>query len=50
MHRRTFLAASIAALPTPATSAAAHDDLVQALLPGLIADLRPASTTAPVPR
>lgn len=35
MHRRTFLAASIAALATPATSAAAHDDLVQALLPGL---------------
>jgi transcriptional regulator with XRE-family HTH domain len=35
MHRRTFLAASIAALATPATPAATHDDLVQALLPGL---------------
>lgn len=44
MHRRTFLAASIAALATPATSAAAHDDLVQALLPGL----SPAGTDAPL--
>ncbi|MGW4732414.1 helix-turn-helix domain-containing protein [Streptomyces shenzhenensis] len=44
MHRRTFLAASIAALATPAASAAAHDDLVQALLPGL----NPASTNAPL--
>ena len=44
MHRRTFLAASIAALATPATSAAAHDALVQALLPGLY----PASTGAPL--
>ncbi|MER6369457.1 helix-turn-helix transcriptional regulator [Streptomyces mirabilis] len=44
MHRRTFLAASIAALATPAASAAAHDDLVQALLPGL----SPASTDAPL--
>ncbi|MFJ9567749.1 helix-turn-helix domain-containing protein [Streptomyces fuscichromogenes] len=35
MHRRAFLAASIAALATPAPSAAAHDDLVKALLPGL---------------
>ncbi|MFI6550999.1 helix-turn-helix domain-containing protein [Streptomyces prunicolor] len=42
MHRRTFLAASIAALATPAASAAAHNDLVQALLPGL----SPASTGA----
>ncbi|MFJ9422780.1 helix-turn-helix domain-containing protein [Streptomyces sp. NPDC101249] len=33
MHRRTFLAASIAALAPPAASA--HDDLVKALLPGL---------------
>ncbi|WP_189151209.1 helix-turn-helix domain-containing protein [Streptomyces lacrimifluminis] len=44
MHRRTFLAASIAALATPATPTAAHDDLVQALLPGL----GPANTGAPV--
>jgi transcriptional regulator with XRE-family HTH domain len=44
MHRRTFLAASIAALATPAASAAAHDDLVQALLPGLSA----AGTDAPL--
>ncbi|EST30637.1 hypothetical protein M878_18135 [Streptomyces roseochromogenus subsp. oscitans DS 12.976] len=34
MHRRTFLTASIAALATPAGSAAAHVDFVQALLPG----------------
>ncbi|MCX4856118.1 helix-turn-helix domain-containing protein [Streptomyces canus] len=44
MHRRTFLAASIAALATPATAAAAHDELVQSLLPGL----NPASTGAPL--
>lgn len=44
MHRRTFLAASIAALATPSTTAAAHDDLVQALLPGL----SPASTGPPL--
>ncbi|WP_328868703.1 helix-turn-helix domain-containing protein [Streptomyces sp. NBC_00287] len=44
MHRRTFLAASVAALATPATPAAAHDDLVQALLPGP----SPASTGAPL--
>lgn len=44
MRRRTFLAASIAALATPATAAAAHDDLVRSLLPGL----NPASTGAPV--
>ncbi|WP_030605629.1 hypothetical protein [Streptomyces fulvoviolaceus] len=35
MHRRTFLAASIAALVIPATTAAAHNGLVQALLSGL---------------
>ncbi|ANP53319.1 hypothetical protein J2Z21_008587 [Streptomyces griseochromogenes] len=34
MHRRTFLAASIAALATPPGPAASHTDLVQALLPG----------------
>ncbi|MEV6502125.1 helix-turn-helix domain-containing protein [Streptomyces prunicolor] len=43
MHRRTFLAASIAALATSA-AAAAHDDLVQALLPGL----GPANTGVPL--
>ena len=36
MHRRTFLAAGLAALtPPPATPTAAHCDLVQVLLPGL---------------
>ncbi|MEU3514470.1 hypothetical protein ABZ770_04140 [Streptomyces sp. NPDC006654] len=44
MHRWTVLAASLAALATPATSAAAHDDLVQALLSGL----SPVGTEAPV--
>jgi transcriptional regulator with XRE-family HTH domain len=44
MHRRTFLAASIVALATPATAAAAHDELVQSLLPGL----NPASTRVPL--
>ena len=44
MHRRTFLAASIAALATSATAAASHDDLVQALLPGL----GPVNSGAPV--
>ncbi len=34
MHRRTFLAASVAALAAPAAPAAAHDNLVQALMPG----------------
>ncbi|MFF4690876.1 helix-turn-helix domain-containing protein [Streptomyces sp. NPDC001307] len=34
MHRRTFLAASIAALAAPAGSSASHTALVQALLPG----------------
>ncbi|MFE0192486.1 helix-turn-helix domain-containing protein [Streptomyces sp. NPDC058989] len=34
MHRRTFLAASIAALTTPAAPAAGHGDLVRSLLPG----------------
>ncbi|MGW2646691.1 helix-turn-helix domain-containing protein [Streptomyces sp. NPDC001393] len=34
MHRRTFLAASIAALAAPAGSSALHTALVQALLPG----------------
>lgn len=43
MHRRTFLAASITALATPAT-AAAHDELVRSLLPGL----NPASTGLPL--
>lgn len=43
MHRRTFLAASIATLTTPATSAAGHGDLVRSLLPGPI----PASAQEP---
>lgn len=34
MHRRNFLAAGIAALVTPAAPAAAHQDLIQSLLPG----------------
>ncbi|MDT3395357.1 helix-turn-helix transcriptional regulator [Streptomyces sp. B1866] len=34
MHRRSFLAAGLAALPAPATPTAAHQDLVRALLPG----------------
>lgn len=34
MHRRTFLAASIASLAVPADGPAAHHELVQALLPG----------------
>ncbi|WP_079277776.1 helix-turn-helix domain-containing protein [Streptomyces sp. CB03234] len=34
MHRRTFLAAGIAAMATPATPATAQHALVQALLPG----------------
>jgi hypothetical protein len=33
MHRRTFLAASVAALAAPPSSTAAHFDLVQVLLP-----------------
>ncbi|MBO0511954.1 helix-turn-helix domain-containing protein [Streptomyces beijiangensis] len=36
MHRRTFLAAGIAALATPTTSRAAHQDLVRSLLPGAV--------------
>lgn len=43
MHRRTFLAVGVAAFVPPADSVAAHDELVQALLPGLI----PAGTAAP---
>ncbi|WP_338688290.1 helix-turn-helix transcriptional regulator [Streptomyces acidiscabies] len=34
MHRRTFLAASVAALAAPSSSTAAHHDLVRVLLPG----------------
>ncbi|MDT0475442.1 helix-turn-helix transcriptional regulator [Streptomyces sp. DSM 41014] len=34
MHRRTFLAASVAALATPPSSSAIHHDLIQVLLPG----------------
>jgi transcriptional regulator with XRE-family HTH domain len=34
MHRRTFLAASVAALAAPPSSGSAHHDLVQVLLPG----------------
>jgi transcriptional regulator with XRE-family HTH domain len=34
MHRRTFLAAGVAALAAPSTPHAAHDDLVHALMPG----------------
>lgn len=34
MHRRTFLATSIAALSVPSYTATSHDELVQALLPG----------------
>ncbi len=34
MHRRTFLAASVAALAAPPSSSAAHQDLIQVLLPG----------------
>ncbi|EGX61582.1 DNA-binding protein [Streptomyces zinciresistens K42] len=34
MHRRTFLAASVAALAAPPSSSAAHHDLIQVLLPG----------------
>ncbi|MGD3108938.1 helix-turn-helix domain-containing protein [Streptomyces sp. YGL11-2] len=34
MHRRTFLAAGIAALAAPTTSAGAHQDLIHSLLPG----------------
>ncbi|MFF9124404.1 helix-turn-helix domain-containing protein [Streptomyces sp. NPDC014889] len=34
MHRRTFLAASVAALAAPPSSTAAHHDLIQVLLPG----------------
>ncbi|MGH1556320.1 hypothetical protein ACRAWF_44925 [Streptomyces sp. L7] len=33
MHRRTFLAASVAALAAPPSPPAAHFDLVQVLLP-----------------
>ncbi|MFK0285341.1 helix-turn-helix domain-containing protein [Streptomyces sp. NPDC090499] len=36
MHRRTFLAASVAALATPPSPTAAHLDLIQALLPGTL--------------
>ncbi|QHC26257.1 helix-turn-helix domain-containing protein [Streptomyces sp. GS7] len=43
MHRRTFLAASIAALTAPATPVAGHGDLVHSLLPGPI----PASAEEP---
>lgn len=43
MHRRTFLAAGVAAFVPPADSAATPDELVQALLPGLV----PAGTAAP---
>ncbi|MEU2726605.1 helix-turn-helix transcriptional regulator [Streptomyces griseoviridis] len=34
MHRRTFLAASVAALAAPPSSSAIHHDLIQVLLPG----------------
>ncbi|MER0480986.1 helix-turn-helix transcriptional regulator [Streptomyces sp. Edi2] len=34
MHRRTFLAAGVAALAAPTTPAGAHQDLIQSLLPG----------------
>ncbi|MFM9446742.1 helix-turn-helix domain-containing protein [Streptomyces acidiscabies] len=34
MHRRTFLAASVAALAAPPSPTAAHHDLIQVLLPG----------------
>ncbi|MFK0288894.1 helix-turn-helix domain-containing protein [Streptomyces sp. NPDC090442] len=34
MHRRTFLAAGVAALAAPATPVGAHQDLIQSLLPG----------------
>jgi transcriptional regulator with XRE-family HTH domain len=34
MHRRTFLAASVAALAASTTPTAAHHDLIQVLLPG----------------
>lgn len=34
MHRRTFLAASVAALATTPTPTVAHHDLIQVLLPG----------------
>ncbi|MEU6553077.1 helix-turn-helix transcriptional regulator [Streptomyces sp. NPDC046915] len=44
MHRRTFLAASLAALTPPVGSASAHHDLVQALLPGP----SPAASGAPL--
>ncbi|WP_329128284.1 helix-turn-helix domain-containing protein [Streptomyces caniferus] len=44
MHRRTFLAAGVAALAAPTTPAGAHQDLIQSLLPGP----SPAAT-APVP-
>ncbi|MFI1305078.1 MULTISPECIES: helix-turn-helix domain-containing protein [Streptomyces] len=34
MHRRTFLAAGVAALAAPTSPAGAHQDLIQSLLPG----------------
>ncbi|MFE9402347.1 helix-turn-helix domain-containing protein [Streptomyces sp. NPDC006530] len=40
MHRRTFLAASLAAIATPAPPTAGHRDLIHSLLPGPIPPAR----------